>query len=170
MTRLIVTADIHGSHSSWLTIQALLKPRDTLAVAGDLFDTRYGSYSNPDFQPNFIKDDLSAFTHRFYYVYGNCDTPGFFPGFATKLLFNAFNKKILLHHGHRTSSAPGNINILIQGHTHLCSLEKKRGQIFMNPGSISSPRNGIYTYGMIDNTSANLIELKTGKTLITMDI
>jgi len=40
----------------------------------------------------------------------------------------------------------------------------------MNPGSIACPRNGIYTYGLIDDTSANLIELKTGKKLISIDL
>ena len=46
MPKLIVTADVHGSFSSWLTIKALLKNQDQLAIAGDLFDTKYGSFSN----------------------------------------------------------------------------------------------------------------------------
>jgi len=48
MPKLIVTADIHGSYSSWLTIKALLGSNDKLVIAGDLFDTKYGNFSNAE--------------------------------------------------------------------------------------------------------------------------
>ncbi|RLC02765.1 MAG: YfcE family phosphodiesterase [Deltaproteobacteria bacterium] len=169
MDKLVVTADIHGSYSSWLTMKNLLNPSDKLAIAGDLFDTKYGNFSNTDFQPETIKKELNTFEYDFYYVYGNCDTPTFSPGFDTSMTFSAFNKKILLTHGHRPCTYSKNIDIIIQGHTHLCSLEKKGAQLFMNPGSITYPRNGIYTYGVIEEGSASLIELKTGEILITID-
>ncbi|MCD4722309.1 MAG: YfcE family phosphodiesterase [Desulfobacula sp.] len=169
MEKLIVTADIHGSYTSWLTMKNLLKPSDKLAIAGDLFDTKYGNFSNADFQPQSIKNDLNTFKHHFYYVYGNCDTPSFFPGFDTTMEFDVFNKRILLSHGHRPFTYSANIDIIIQGHTHICFLEKKDSHIFMNPGSITCPRNGVYTYGVIENSSASLIELKTGNKLITID-
>ena len=169
MEKLIVTADIHGSYTGWLTMKALLKPSDKLAIAGDLFDTKYGNLSNTDFKPQYIKDDLSAFKHHFYYVYGNCDTSSFFPGYSTTMEFEIFNKRIFLSHGHKPFSYCENTDIIIQGHTHLYSLKKKGSHIFMNPGSITCPRNGNYTYGVIDNTSASIIELKTGNKLITID-
>jgi predicted phosphodiesterase len=50
----------------------------------------------------------------------------------------------------------------------MCSLKKDGGQIFMNPGSMTRPRNGIFTYGMIENNLASLVELKTGNKLFTM--
>lgn len=168
MTKLIVTADIHGSYGSWLTVKSLLKPRDTLVIAGDLFDTKYGNTSHMDFQPESIKKDLNRFKSHFYYVYGNCDTTSFFPGFDTLTEFTALDKKFLLHHGHRPSPCPEDIDIIIQGHTHLCSLEKKGRHIFLNPGSITYPRNGFPTYAVIDRSSIQLIALKTGENLITL--
>jgi len=162
MTKLIVTADIHGSYNSWLTIKRMLKPSDTLAIAGDLFDTRYGDVSDSDFQPETIKKDLNHFDHSFYYVYGNCDTPSFFPGFEIQMEFTAFRKNLFLSHGHHRFIHSENIDIIIQGHTHCCSLKKNGRHIFMNPGSITCPRNGMYTYGVIENNCASLIELKTG--------
>lgn len=170
MSKLIVTADIHGSYSAWLTIKDLLNVSDSLAVAGDLFDTRYGSYSNTDYSPESIKNELADFRHPLYYVYGNCDTPAFFPGFEAVMTFALFNKNIHLFHGHRPSFQSENFDIIIQGHTHLCSLKKKGRQIFMNPGSIACPRNQLFTYGMIDRTSAHLIDLKTGNKLITINL
>lgn len=170
MKKLIVTADLHGSYSSWLTLKNLLGPLDELVIAGDLFDTKYGNFTHIDFQPESIKKDLNNFNHRFYYVYGNCDSISFFPGFETFLEFSCFNKKFFLSHGHRSCKYSSNIDIIIQGHTHLCFLEKRDGQIFMNPGSITCPRNGIYTYGVIENNCVSLIELKTGNKLIAVDL
>jgi len=169
MDKLVVTADIHGSYSSWLTIKNILNSSDKLAIAGDLFDTKYGNFSNTDFQPETIKKELNTFKQQFFYVYGNCDTPSFFPGFEKSVSFSAFNKRILLIHGHQPCTCSENIDIIIQGHTHLCSLKKKGSHILMNPGSITCPRNSIYTYGVIEEGSASLIELKTGNVLITID-
>lgn len=170
MKKLIVTADIHGSYSSWLTLKNLLGPLDELAIAGDLFDTRYGDLTHIDFQPESIKKDLTNFNHPFYYVYGNCDSPSFFPGFETRMEFSAFNKKLLISHGHSSFTYSENIDIIIQGHTHLCFLEKKGPHIFMNPGSITCPRNGMYTYGVIENNCVSLIELKTGNKIVTVNL
>ncbi len=170
MPKLIVTADIHGSYSSWLTTKALLSSSDKLVIAGDLFDTKYGSFSNADFQPESIKKELKKFNHDVYYVYGNCDVPSFFPGYQVKTDFNAFNRQVFLHHGHRPCKDFPGSDIIIQGHTHYYSLLKKDGQIFMNPGSITYPKSGIATYGVIDNTSADIIELETGNRLISIEL
>ncbi len=168
MKKLIVTADVHGSHSSWLTLKSLLNKGDKLMVAGDLFDIRYGNYTNLDFQPDTIKKELKHFTHDFYYTYGNCDTQAYFPGYGSTLETMIFDKKIFMHHGHRLIKFSADMDIIIQGHTHLCSLEQQGNQIFLNPGSINCPRNGLYTYATIDTAGVKLIELKTNKTLLSI--
>ena len=151
MTRLIITADIHGNYNSWLSIKSLLGKTDSLVVAGDLFDTKYGNYSNPEFDPEAIKKDLNTFSHPFFYVYGNCDVSSFFPGFNAVLDFEINKKKIYMSHGHRKIPCNGKVDLVIQGHTHIAVLEKKNKQVFMNPGTITSPRNGRYTYGIMEN-------------------
>ncbi len=170
MAKLIVTADIHGSLSSWLTIKGLLNPEDKLAIAGDLFDTKYGNYANSDFKPETIKKDLKRFKNDFYYIYGNCDVPSFFPGFHTNIKFNAFNQQVFILHGHKPYQYSLDMDIIIQGHTHIFSLKKREGQIFMNPGSITYPKSSIATYGVIDDKSANIIELETGTRLISIKV
>lgn len=168
MSRLLVFADIHGSLASWLTIRALLKTNDRLAIAGDLFDTRYGHHGNPDFMPDDIRADLKAINTRFYYIYGNCDVEQFCPGYRHEQIFEVYGKTIGIHHGHKPFSQPGRIDLLIQGHTHLCNLEQKEGLILMNPGSITAPRNGMPTYGIITGQGAFLVALKTGKKLAAL--
>jgi putative phosphoesterase len=164
MTRLFVTADIHGSLNTWMTIEALMKPSDCLVIAGDLFGTRYGNYSHTDFQPDFIREAIQK-RSPIYYVYGNCDVPSFFPGYGSTLGFTKFEKNIFLHHGHGTPPIPENTDIIISGHTHCCFLEKKGSRIFMNPGSLTSPRNKVHTYGIIDKFKAEIWDLKTGDSL-----
>ncbi|MDC3237111.1 YfcE family phosphodiesterase [bacterium] len=169
ISKLIVTADIHGSYSSWLTVKALLGHHDKLVIAGDLFDTKYGNFSNADFQPETIKKDLKKLKQDVYYVYGNCDIPSFYPGYEVKKTFNAYSRQIFLYHGHRPyKDFPGS-DIIIHGHTHYYYLLQKDGQIFMNPGSIKYPKRGTATYGIIDNISASIIELETGNRVISIE-
>ncbi len=170
MSKLIVTSDIHGSYGSWLTILSLINKGDALAIAGDLFDTKYGNYANTDFKPESIKKELNLFKNPFYFVYGNCDLQSFYPGFDKYLQFEYESIKIFLYHGHMASDFDLDTKIIIQGHTHLCSLTKKKNQIFLNPGSISCPRNGMYTYGVIEKNWTHLIDLQSGKKLISIEI
>lgn len=171
MAKLIICADIHGSISSWITLKSLSGEKDSIACAGDLFDTRYGSYANPDFSPEQIRDDLKTMKQPFFYAYGNCDTPSFHPdaGHERSFTFDAVN--ILMHHGHRPlSSIPGHIRLIIQGHTHLPALAEKNGRIFFNPGSLALPRNGIASYGILKEKQLCLMELKTGRPMACLDL
>lgn len=170
MPKLIVTADIHGSYNAWLTILSLMNKGDSLAVAGDLFDTKYGNYSNLDFQPESIKKELKLFQNPFYFTYGNCDTHSFFPGYNKQLQFEYESHKIFLYHGHTVPDFDRDTTLIIQGHTHLSSLTKKGDKVFINPGSISCPRNGLYTYGVIEKNQVHLIELRSGKKLISISL
>jgi putative phosphoesterase len=171
MTRFIITADIHGNYNSWLTLKSLLRNDDSLVIAGDIFDTRYGSYADNDFKPESIKQELLDFPNDVYYVYGNCDTPSYLPEFRPDLEFYAFTKKIFLHHGHKPfhMDKPGKADIIIQGHTHIFRLEKNNHGIFMNPGSVTCPKNGICTYGIIEKNSAHIADLRTGEKLISIN-
>ncbi len=170
MGRLFITADLHGSLNAWLTITALVREDDSLVVAGDLFDTRYGSYGNLDFAPDQIKTAVKKLNIPFYYVYGNCDVTSFFPGHTHGLNLQCLGKKIYIHHGHRGVPRDCRADIIIQGHTHVCALGKKEKQIFLNPGSITHPRNSLPSYGLIDQNSARIMELKTGKPLISLPL
>lgn len=168
MKQLLITADVHGSFNTWMTIRELLAAGDGLAVAGDLFDTRYGNYGSQDFVPDFIKKDLDGFPHPFYYVYGNCDVGAFFPGYKKEKIFDAFGKTIFLHHGHGRPAVPTGADIVIQGHTHLCMLEEQNGRIYLNPGSMTCPRNGLPSYAYMDESGLFLKALQTGDLLTSI--
>ncbi len=168
--KFLITADIHGSVNTWMTLQALMAKQDILVVAGDLFDTRYGRYGHPDFDPDAIRKDLSTTRRTVYYVYGNCDEPSFFPGYDPSLTFFAKHRSIFLHHGYPRIQVPSDTDIIIQGHTHIWALEKKHGRIYMNPGSITRPKKGPATFGIMDDTRISILALETGTPLMTLNL
>jgi len=168
--KLFITADIHGSLNTWLTVQALMQKKDILVVAGDLFDTRYGNPCHPDFHPEAIRRDLGTFDRQVYYVYGNCDDPSFFPGHNHTLIFSINNRTVFLHHGTPQVEIPAGTDIVIQGHTHVWSLEKENRQILMNPGSLARPRKGPPTFGILDDSHISIRSLETGSPLKTITL
>lgn len=164
MERLLVFSDLHGYFSAWLTVQAMVCPGDAVAITGDLFDTRYGSYNEPDFAPDQIRSTIAGLEFKLFYIYGNCDVEGFCKGFSPELVFKAFDKTIFMHHGHKdTLIIPQGTDIIIQGHTHLPQLEKIQNCIHLNPGSIAVPRNGTATFAIIDSNSVSLMALSGEK-------
>jgi hypothetical protein len=88
----LVFSDLHGYLSAWLAVKALAGPGDAVAIAGDLFDTRYGSYNDDDFAPEQIRSTINDLDFELFYIYGNCDVEGFCKGFAHELSFKAFGK------------------------------------------------------------------------------
>lgn len=170
MSNLIITADLHGSYNSWLAIKSILKKEDGLAVAGDLFDNKYGSFSNPNWDPDGIKTDLKSFANPFFFVYGNCDVPSFFPGFSTETIFEFNGRTICLCHGHFKPSCADQADIVVQGHTHVAGLKQRGTQIFLNPGTITAPRNQLFTYAVINENCVYLVNFKTGETVCAIDL
>ena len=166
MTRLIVTADVHGSFSTWVLVKELMAEEDFLAIAGDLFDTKFGNRLDADFQPETILDDLASVNDRMFFVYGNCDTERFLPDYSWHLEFNMFDRNFLLCHGHRfPAEIQTTPDVVISGHTHSAKLEKVDGVVHMNPGSLKRPRNRMYTYGIIENKIAKIVDIKSGDVL-----
>lgn len=171
MKKLVVTADVHGSYSTWLTLKEMLNPGDALVVAGDLFGTRYPMEGYADYQPDLILEELSRFENPLYFVYGNCDRVSFSPGYEESLIFDFMRWKIFLHHGHRylrklpADMLSSDVNLVIQGHTHLFALERRENRVFLNPGSLSNPRSPHYTYAVVHNNKIDIINLKTGISL-----
>lgn len=169
MERLLVFSDLHGSLPAWLTIKALVCPGDAVAIAGDLFDTKYGRYDEPDFAPDQIRSSMTDLDFKLFYIYGNCDAEGFFKGFSHELGFSALKKNIFMHHGHKDPLIiPRGTDIIIQGHTHLPQLEKIKDCILLNPGSMALPRNDVPTFAVIDSNSVSLMTL-SGKKLASLN-
>lgn len=101
-----------------------------------------------------------------YYVPGNCDW-GSSNGAYDKVL-EVMGKRIYICHGHM-SRVKHNDGILRQliikegydvalyGHTHIARIDYEGDSILMNPGSISLPRDGQPSFGVIHIEDTGLI-------------
>ena len=161
--KLLIASDIHGSaFYCRKLIEAFNREKaDKLILLGDIL------YHGPrndlplEYAPkeviamlNEIKDDIMC-------IRGNCDTEVDqmvldFSIMSEKALIYADGRTIHLAHGHKTDSKdmPGlkNGDYMISGHTHIPKVEEKDGVIFMNPGSVSIPKEGsCNSYMIADN-------------------
>lgn len=163
MSKLIITADIHGSLSTWNKIKDLLNDDDVLAIAGDLFDTIYGNFNDSDFQPEIIKNELLALPCDTYYVYGNCDQEKFYPGHSRQTSFKFGNYTLFLNHGHFHLPDLTDYDIIIEGHSHIAKLNSIMGKVFLNPGSPILPRENGPTYAILENQTIRIINIENNQ-------
>ena len=88
-------------------------------------------------------------------------------GFMNYYYFEAFNKIIFCTHGHRYNKyylPEVDFDIFINGHTHVGLIEKEGNKYYLNPGSISLPRNGSRnSYMILDDSGIYLKDLVTSK-------
>jgi putative phosphoesterase len=93
----------------------------------------------------------------FHSVLGNCDY-----GFGERVkTFSCGGNKVLITHGH-TQHVKGSLlrlslfaeeneaDICLFGHTHTPALVRHGKILLMNPGSVSLPKHGHGTYGVLD--------------------
>lgn len=98
------------------------------------------------------------FDFPIYGVQGNNDYTGLYPN---EKLLTIDGKKIFITHGHyylsgydpsrmKTLPQTEQADLILYGHTHIADVERFDGKILANPGSISRPRQGEPSYGVIE--------------------
>jgi putative phosphoesterase len=98
-------------------------------------------------------------------VKGNCDLGSPDPEEAVCM---AGEKKILFTHGHMLGvdrsderlldfARASRAQVALYGHTHVARIHYENGVYLMNPGSVSKPREGGPSYGILDITPAGIV-------------
>ena len=147
------------AHSNTST---LLSPGDTLAVAGDFFDTKYGHFNSTDYNPVQILNEFRNLPNITYYVYGNCDDTTFCPGYHYTETFLFDGLRIMLSHGNFEIGNGSEFDILITGHTHIRNIRMKKRKIYMNPGSLALPKDPSPSWAVIEGGTIKLMGLNEG--------
>ena len=136
--RYIILSDSHGELEN---IQQLLDKK--IPVTGYL---HAGDFAQ---DADYLRQETAL---PVYAVYGNSDYKR--QAYKPDIFLEFANHHIWLTHGHRYLNTNSDISLLLEqallvgativifGHTHLPFLQKKSGILFLNPGSISRPRNG----------------------------
>lgn len=151
--RIIAFSDSHGNHS--VLVDILLRHKDDADYFIHLGDGERELLQLADEFPE----------KKIIGVRGNCDWSS---ASKTTDLIEVMKKRVLFTHGHM-HYVKLNLDVLIDcaknygadialfGHTHSALCEHINGIYFINPGSVSLPRNGKSpSYAIIDITKAGI--------------
>lgn len=149
----MIASDIHGSEEYCGRMLAAFdrERADKLLLLGDLLYHGPRNDLPPGYDPKAVIEMLNARKDRILCVRGNCDTEVDqmvleFPILAEYCLLWAEGRTIFATHGHRYNVSalpplqPG--DILLHGHTHIPACDPYGEILYVNPGSVSIPKDG----------------------------
>ena len=161
--KFLIASDIHGSAKYCkMLLDAFKKENaDRLILLGDILYHGPRNDLPEEYAPKSVIEQLNAYKNVIYAVRGNCEAEvdqmvlGF-PVMADYMLLPVGNRMVYATHGHiynRENLPPmSKGDILLCGHTHVMALEEGLDYIYMNPGSISLPKeDSPRAYIVLDN-------------------
>lgn len=152
--KLMFASDIHGAAEC---CEKMLKRFDEekaekLFLLGDILYHGPRNDLPADYAPKKVIAMLNERKNQLLCVRGNCDTEVDqmvleFPIMAEYALLYLDGRTVFLTHGHKfNTDNPPPLNdgdILLHGHTHVQTIDESRSYTYMNPGSVSLPKNGM---------------------------
>lgn len=161
--RYMFASDLHGSAVACRKMLDAYEKEGAqkLVLLGDLL--YHGPRNDlPDsYAPKQVLAMLNEHREDILAIRGNCDTEVdqmvlTFPILADYAIILAEEHTFYLSHGHIYQE--GHLppmkdgDIFVYGHTHVLRAERKDGRIYLNPGSVSLPKEGnIPTYAILEN-------------------
>ena len=148
-----IASDIHGSaYYCEKMLEAYRREgADRLILLGDILYHGPRNDLPRDYAPKRVIELLNAVKDEIFCVRGTCDTevdqmvlP--FPILADYALLDINGSTVFITHGHKhnLSALPPmkRGDVLLHGHTHIPACEEKDGITYLNPGSVSIPKEG----------------------------
>lgn len=149
----LVASDIHGSayYCRQLVKAIDRETPDRIFFLGDVLYHGPRNDLPRDYAPKEVIAMLTPYADRIASVRGNCDTevdqmvlP--FPVMADTAYIQSGEALILATHGHiyNVDKLPpmGGVSVLLYGHTHIPACDEHEGYVYLNPGSVSIPKEG----------------------------
>lgn len=159
--KLMIASDIHGSAFYCRKLLDAYKREgaDRILLLGDILYHGPRNDLPKDYAPKEVIAMLNPLKEEFLCVRGNCDTEVDqmvleFPIMAEYCMLELNGTTVLATHGHIWNRDKHPMlkkgDILLTGHTHIPACEEKDEYIYMNPGSVSIPKeespNSYMTY------------------------
>lgn len=151
--KLMIASDIHGS-AYWckrLLEKYNEESPDILLILGDILYHGPRNDLPQDYAPKEVVAMLNPLADKILCVRGNCDSEvdGMvlnYPIMAEYALLHINGTTIFATHGHKYSEDnPPKIpagTVLLCGHTHIAKIAEHEGFTYVNPGSVSIPKEG----------------------------
>lgn len=154
--KLMIASDIHGSA---YYCKEMLKAfadehAERLLLLGDILYHGPRNDLPKDYAPKEVIAMLNGIKEYILCVRGNCDTEVDqmvleFPVLSEQALLSIDGTEMLAVHGHKPFPAVKSGTVILSGHTHIPKCEEKDGAIYMNPGSVSIPKENSHHGYMI---------------------
>ena len=153
MAKILIASDLHGDAEACRALLSVYEKSgaEELLLLGDLLYHGPRTDLPAGYAPKEVIAMLEPIADRILAIRGNCDAevdewvlPFPLTDYATLPL--AGGKTIHLAHGHKygeDNPPPMNAgDILICGHTHVAKKSIKENFVYLNPGSVSLPKEG----------------------------
>lgn len=169
--KLMIASDIHGSakYCRMLTEAFEKENPDKLLLLGDILYHGPRNDLPEEYAPKKVIELLNPLKEKLLCVRGNCDTEVDqmvldFPVLAEYCILWLDNRTIFATHGHKfneqTLPPLCKGDILLNGHTHIPAYRETNGIIYINPGSVSIPKeNSKHQYMILENNKFTWKEL-----------
>ncbi len=161
--KLLIASDIHGSayYCRKLLDRFEAERADRILLLGDILYHGPRNDLPRDYSPKQVIEMLNTIKDKLFCVRGNCDTEVDqmvlnFPILADYCILTEGKTLIYATHGHihNSSNLPKILkdDILLHGHTHIPVCDVRDSHIYLNPGSVSIPKEGsVNSYMMLEN-------------------
>lgn len=179
--KILFATDLHGSMFYLEKLMEILEKEnvDKIVLLGDLL---YHGPRNPfpkDYNPQKVYENLNKFKEKIVCVRGNCDSEVDqmvldFPIMADYTIINVDDINLFITHGHlynKEHMPKISSDFLIHGHTHINTIEKlENGSYYINPGSISMPKENQENSYMIYENKKFIIKNLEGKEIKSLQV
>lgn len=161
--KFLIASDIHGSaYFCELLIKKIEEEKaDRVLILGDILYHGPRNDLPKDYAPKKVIEMLNPLKNKLLCVRGNCDTEVDqmvldFPVLADYAVIPVGEKLIYATHGHNYNEQKlpplSKGDILLNGHTHIPKCTEHEDYIYMNPGSVSIPKeNSCNSYMILEN-------------------
>jgi len=167
--KLFIASDIHGSayYARLLAGRFAAEKADRLVLLGDVLYHGPRNDLPREYDPKAVISILNPLKDKIIAVKGNCESEvdsmvldfNVQSEFATLI---SDKHTLLMTHGHRTNPPMSGFDVLLCGHTHVPALEKRDGYIYVNPGSVSIPKEASpHSYMTFDGRTLRWYDLNT---------
>ena len=180
--KLLIASDLHGSayYTQMLLAREAQEAPEKLILLGDVLYHGPRNDLPRDYAPKQVIAQLSPLARKILCVRGNCDCevdqmvlP--FPVLADYGFLLLGGRAVYLTHGHVINKAHplpfAKGDILLHGHTHVPACEDCGDFMYLNPGSVSIPKeNSPHSYMIYEDGVFSWKNLETGETYRTFSI
>ena len=167
--KIIVASDIHGSYYYTKKFVNILEKEnpDQIILLGDVFYHGPRNKLPKGYNPMEVSKSLNKLANILKCTKGNCDAEvdqmiADFK-FEDKIELTISKKKFLFVHGHNLDfeNLPENYDFIFGGHTHVNSIKNYDKTTYINPGSLSIPKeNTKSSYAVIDDKTISIFDIK----------